>query len=106
MTATMPLVSVIIPVYNGDRFLRDAIDSIRAHSYWPLEIIVVDDGSTDATRAVASHRAGEVQYVHQENAGTPAARKTGLRMAQGTLIDSSMPTTCGRTASWRAKSRG
>ena len=86
MTATMPLVSVVIPVYNGDRFLRDAIDSIRAQSYRPLEIIVVDDGSTDATRAVASHRAGEVQYVHQENAGTPAARNTGLRMAQGTLI--------------------
>ncbi len=86
MASEAPLVSVIVPVYNGDRFLAEAIDSIRRQDYRPLEIIVVDDGSTDGTPAVASRLAGEVGYVRQDNAGTPAARNTGLRLARGTLI--------------------
>jgi len=86
MTSATPLVSVIVPVYNGDRFLRDAIDSIRHQRHRPLEIIIVDDGSTDETRAVATSLGGAVRYVHQANAGTPAARNAGLRLAQGALI--------------------
>lgn len=86
MTPATPLVSVIVPVYNGDRFLAEAVDSIQRQDYGRLEIVVVDDGSTDGTPAVASRLAGEVRYVRQDNAGTPAARNTGLRVARGTLI--------------------
>jgi glycosyltransferase involved in cell wall biosynthesis len=86
MTLAPPLVSVIIPVYNGACFLSAAIDSIHRQDYRPIEIIVVDDGSTDDTRAVATRSAKEVRYVRQDNAGPPAARNTGLRVARGTCI--------------------
>jgi len=87
MTSAAPLVSVIVPVYNGDRFLAEAIDSIRRQDYRPLEIVVVDDGSTDGTPSVMSRLAGEeMRYVRQDNAGTPAARNTGLRLARGALV--------------------
>src|SRR6266536_3462505 len=81
-----PPVSVILPVYNGARFLRDAVESVRRQRYEPLETIIVDDGSTDETREIATGFPGEVSYVRQENAGPPAARNTGLRLARGTLI--------------------
>jgi glycosyltransferase involved in cell wall biosynthesis len=81
-----PLVSVIVPVFNGERFLRDAVASIRDQRHEPLEIIVVDDGSTDATRTVVASLAGEIRYIHQPNAGPPAARNTGLRAARGALV--------------------
>ena len=81
-----PLVSVILPVYNGARFLRDAVESARGQRYEPLEIVIVDDGSTDDTKEVAASLGGEISYVHQQNAGPPAARNTGLRMARGPLI--------------------
>jgi len=81
-----PRLSVILPVYNGARFLRAAVESIRRQRYEPLETIVVDDGSTDETREVATSFASEVSYVHQANAGPAAARNTGLHRALGTLI--------------------
>ena len=81
-----PSVSVIVPVFNGERFLRDAVASIRHQRHEPLEIIVVDDGSTDATGTVAASLGGEVRYIHQPNAGPPAARNTGLRAARGALV--------------------
>ena len=86
MVMRKPRVSVIIPVYNGERFLRDAVDSVWRQRYEPLEIIIVDDGSTDGTKRVATSPGGEVHYAHQQNRGPPAARNTGLRLARGTLI--------------------
>ena len=83
---TAPLVSVIVPVYNGARFLPEAVASIRRQAHRPIEIVIVDDGSTDGTRAVAAGLAGETRYIHQENAGTPAARNTGLGRARGSLV--------------------
>jgi glycosyltransferase involved in cell wall biosynthesis len=85
---TDPLVSVIVPVFNGARFLREAVASVRRQRYAPIEIIVVDDGSTDATRPIAAEleQGGDVRYVHQANAGPPAARNTGLRSAAGSVI--------------------
>lgn len=80
------LVSVIIPVYNGEAFLADAVASIRSQSYEPMEIIVVDDGSTDGTAAVARQLAGAVQYICQPNSGPPAARNRGLKTARGDVI--------------------
>jgi glycosyltransferase involved in cell wall biosynthesis len=82
---TDPLVSVIIPVYNGGRFLAEALDSAFAQTYRPIEVIVVDDGSTDETAEVA-HSRPEALYLHQENRGVSAARNAGLAIAEGELI--------------------
>ena len=80
-------ISVVVPVYNGAAFLREALESISGQSYAALEIIVVDDGSTDDTRAVVQAFAAQspipVRYVFQENRGQAAARNTGIRLAQG-----------------------
>ena len=79
------LVSCIIPVHNGARFIRDAIDSVLAQDYRPLELIVIDDGSTDDTALVAQRATG-VRYMHQENAGPSAARNAGVAAGAGDLI--------------------
>lgn len=81
-----PLISCIVPVFNGERFVREAIDSILAQSYRPIEIIVVDDGSTDQSKAVLSSYGEPVHYVWQSNAGPATARNTGIRTAKGELI--------------------
>jgi glycosyltransferase involved in cell wall biosynthesis len=83
----VPAVSVIIPAYNQAGFLAGAIRSALAQDFADLEVIVVDDGSTDATRAVAENVAdARVRYVHQENRGLSAARNTGIRLARGAFL--------------------
>jgi len=79
------LVSVIIPVYNGARYLGEAIESVLAQSYHPSEIIVVDDGSTDYTAKVAQHFES-VQYVYQPNSGCGPARNRGVDSAHGAFL--------------------
>ncbi len=79
-------VSAIIPVYNGEPFLADAIESIKQQSYEPLEIIIVDDGSIDSTTMIASSTKGGVRYVYQPNSGSPSARNKGLKLARGNVI--------------------
>jgi glycosyltransferase involved in cell wall biosynthesis len=79
-----PLVSVIVPVYNGERYLGAALTSALGQTYVSLEVIVVDDGSTDGTGDVA--RRYPVRYVRQVNQGTGAARNTGLAAARGDFI--------------------
>jgi len=81
-----PLVSVVIPVFNGERFLREAVESVLAQKYSPLEIIMVDDGSTDGTADVARSLPETVRYLHQTNQGPAAARNRGIERAQGSLI--------------------
>ena len=76
------LVSVVITCHNHARFLEAAIASAAAQTHRPLEIIVVDDGSTDGTAAVLA-RHPEVEAVRQENLGLPAARNAGLALARG-----------------------
>jgi len=80
------LVSVIIPVYNGASFLNGAIVNVLSQNYQPLEIIVVDDGSTDDTAQVAASYPKGVRYVHQPNTGPSAARNRGIKLAQGNMI--------------------
>jgi glycosyltransferase involved in cell wall biosynthesis len=81
-----PLVSVVIPVFNGERFLREAVESVLAQKYSPVEIIIVDDGSTDGTATVARSLSETVRYLHQTNQGPAAARNRGIKQARGSLI--------------------
>ena len=80
------LVSCIIPVYNGERFVGEAIATVLAQSHQPVEVIVVDDGSTDGTSAVVRTFGSSVHYIEQPNAGPPAARNAGIRAAQGEFV--------------------
>lgn len=82
-----PLVSTIIPCYNHAEFLPDAVASIRRQNYPAVEIIVIDDGSTDGSAAVAAHLDGpDLHYFHQANQGLPGARNAGLEQACGEII--------------------
>ena len=83
----MPKVSVIIPTYNLCDLLRSTIDSVLAQTLEELELIVVDDGSTDGTRdVVQSIEDRRVKYLHKDNGGTPAARNYGLARAEGEFV--------------------
>jgi glycosyltransferase involved in cell wall biosynthesis len=79
------LVSVIIPCYNHGHFLADAIDSVLAQTWHPIELIVVDDGSSDTTEEVARGYPA-VHYIHQTNQGLSAARNTGIRHSKGDFL--------------------
>jgi glycosyltransferase involved in cell wall biosynthesis len=80
-----PTISVMIGVFNAEPYLGEAIASVLAQDYEPLELIVVDDGSTDGSAEVA-RRFPEVRYVHQENAGNGAARNRAVEEAGGELF--------------------
>jgi GT2 family glycosyltransferase len=88
------LVSVILPTFNRARLLRDALDSVKSQSYRPIELLVIDDGSTDNTRAVYENWAESIQhterldarYLCQPNYGAPAARNLGLIHSRGEYI--------------------
>jgi glycosyltransferase involved in cell wall biosynthesis len=80
-----PLVSVIIPVYNGAKFIAEAIESVCVQNYEPLEIIIVDDGSTDDTSSVV-RSFKDIHYIRQENHGCAAARNTGITESRGDLL--------------------
>ncbi len=79
-------VSVIIPAYNGDRYLAEAINSVLVQTYNDYEIIVVDDGSTDNTRHVVEQYGKTVQYLSQTNQGVAASRNLGLAASRGEYI--------------------
>ncbi len=77
---------MIIPVYNYERYLAEAIESVAAQTYPHIEIIVVDDGSTDGSAAVAEHYAESVRYFYQLNAGVAAALNRGVEMSHGSFL--------------------
>src|SRR3954452_15003770 len=81
-----PLVSAIIPAHNAERFLAAAIDSVLAQTYQPIECIVVDDGSTDGTPAVARSYGDRIRLIPQEQRGVSAARNRGAAEARGELL--------------------
>ena len=84
-----PLVSVIVPLYNAAPYIEEALESIVASTYRPIEVVVVDDGSTDESLRVAQRFAAhhaEVRVLHHSNAGVSAARNHAIREAQGEWI--------------------
>ncbi|MGN6396958.1 MAG: glycosyltransferase family 2 protein [Mucilaginibacter sp.] len=82
-----PLVSVIIPVYNSEKYLRSAVESVLQQTYKNIELILVDDGSTDDSPVIAQSLAAEnVKVFHQPNCGASVARNKGLDEARGEYI--------------------
>ena len=86
MNPPRPSISVIIPAHDAERFLGDALDSVAEQRYQPVEVIVVDDGSTDATASVAHDHALAPHIVSQSQSGPGAARNRGIERASGNLI--------------------
>lgn len=85
MSGEHPLISVMIPAYEAESYLAEAIESVLAQEHRSVELIVVDDGSTDGTGEVA-RRYPEVRYHRQENAGNGAARNAAVERANGSLF--------------------
>ncbi len=82
----MTKISVVIPAYNCAAFLPGTLDSVFAQTFHDLEVIVIDDGSTDDTQAVLSPYLDRIVSIRQENKGLPAARNAGIRAAKGEFI--------------------
>ncbi len=87
MTGNMSPVTVIIPVFNCECYLAEAIESVLAQDSQPIEIVVVDDGSTDTSGAIAKGYENEsIRYTYQPNGGIGAARNRGVALARGALL--------------------
>ena len=85
----MPLISVIVPVYNVKEYLPRCVRSITQQTYRNLEILLIDDGSTDGTRDIADALAAEDQRIrvfHKQNGGSSSARNYGIQKAQGSYL--------------------
>lgn len=80
------LVTVVIPCYNSSAYVSEAIESVLAQTYAPIEIIVVDDGSTDNSKAIIKKFGDQLVYVHQPNQGVSIARNTGYGLSNGKYI--------------------
>ena len=81
-----PQISVIIPAYNCDRYIGQAVESILHQTYSSYEIIVIDDGSQDKTREVLEPYQANIRYVYQHNQGVSAARNHGIELARGEFV--------------------
>ena len=89
LAMTPSLVSIIIPIYNVESYLRECLDSILAQTYKNLEVILIDDGSTDSSGAIAKEYASKdirIHYFYQENQGAGSARNKGLEKANGEWV--------------------
>lgn len=89
MSHKNPLVSIIIPCYNQSDYLEETVLSALASDYAPIEIIIINDGSTDGSETIAKKLASEnelVRYIRQENQGVEIARNTGIKSAKGKYI--------------------
>ncbi|WP_445240421.1 glycosyltransferase family 2 protein [Microcoleus vaginatus] len=81
-----PLISVIIPAYNGDRYIVQAVESALGQTFNNLEIIVVDDGSTDRTQQVLQPYLDRIRYIYQKNQGVGVARNQACQLARGKFL--------------------
>lgn len=80
------LISCIVPVHNGERYLRQALQSILWQTYGPVEIIVVDDGSTDGSAEILGSYGDTISSIRQANVGPSAARNVGVQAAHGDFV--------------------
>jgi len=81
-----PLISVVIPCYNAEAYLAETIESALRQNADPLEVVVIDDGSTDGSAGVARRFGGAVRYEYQANAGISAARNRGVELVAGRYL--------------------
>lgn len=79
-------VSVIIPAYNAERFVKAAIDSVLAQTFQDFEILVVDDGSTDETKNILAQYGDKIRYLYKDNGGVSKARNYGIERAEGKYV--------------------
>lgn len=79
----MPHVSIVIPTYNHERYLKEAIDSALNQTYRDIEVIVVDDGSTDSTPEICKGYEEAIKYIHKPNGGPASALNTGIQNMKG-----------------------
>ena len=86
MSVSGPLISVIVPVHDGRRYLGEALDSVLVQDHHPVEVIVVDDGSTDASAELAESYGEPVRVFRQANQGPPAARNRGIAEVAGEYV--------------------
>ena len=86
MSSQVTLVSVIIPTFNRAKFVTDAIESVLKQSYENIEMIIVDDGSTDETPPLLQRYSDRAQLIRTENRGVSAARNTGFKQSKGELV--------------------
>jgi len=84
--STLPRVSVVIPVYNGERYIGPCVESVVSQDYPNLEVIVVDDGSTDATPSILQQFGSAITVLRQENAGSAVARNLGVDHTSGDYV--------------------
>jgi glycosyltransferase involved in cell wall biosynthesis len=82
----VPLVSVIVPTYNAGKFIDDMVKSILNQTYQNIELIIVDDGSTDNTKNILEKYNTQIKYLYQDNQGPSEARNTGINAANGEII--------------------
>ena len=85
----VPLISVVVPVYKVEKYLKKCVDSIIAQTYKNIEIIIVDDGSPDSCPEICDEYAekdSRVKVIHRQNGGLSAARNSGIKIAAGEYI--------------------
>ena len=80
------LVSVIIPVFNGESYLSEAIDSVLSQSYRPIEVVILDDGSTDNSAVIAQRYLPSIKYYYQPNGGLASALNHGISRSEGEYL--------------------
>ena len=89
MSSTTPIISVIVPVYNSSKYLKECLDSILNQTLTDIEVICVDDGSTDESPLILEEyasRDSRLQILKQENKGAGAARNLGMTIAKGKYL--------------------
>ena len=89
MIEAAPIVSIVVPIYNGERYLRDSLDSLLAQTFQDFEIICVNDGSTDSSESIINEyaeRDSRVKIVNQANGGVASARNAGIENAEGRYL--------------------
>ena len=81
-------VSIVIPSYNAARYVKEAVDSALAQTYKNVEVIVVDDGSTDGTKKILApySESKKIRYIYEENKGLAGARNTGIKNSSGEYV--------------------